>query len=238
MKNRNNNVLVAVLLLTMGAVLAGWTRSSEGNATAQSTTRPAPADLVAEGQHVFRFDTFGDEQLWTDTLHLNEVVEKSVDPTTALSVGLKVDAAVLPAGILSQVDLKSAATTVALLKMNAVVGLQATVDANNHITRLGVTCALCHSSVDNSVMNGIGQRRDGWPNHDLNVGAIIALSPVLAADKKAVYNSWGPGKYDPRYNLDGKNTPLVIPPAYGLATPRTKRTRRKDRSLIGMPTSR
>jgi mono/diheme cytochrome c family protein len=97
------------------------------------------------------------------------------------------------------------------------VGLQATVDANNHITRLGVTCALCHSSVDDSVMKGIGQRRDGWPNHDLNVGAIIALSPVLTAEKKAIYSAWGPGKYDPRYNIDGKNTPLVIPPAYGLA---------------------
>ena len=116
-----------------------------------------------------------------------------------------------------KVDLKSPATTVALLKMNAVVGLQGTVDANNHITRLGVTCALCHSTVDNSVMAGIGRRKDGWPNRDLNVGAIIALSPVLAADKKAVYQSWGPGKYDPRYNQDGKNTPLVLPPAYGLA---------------------
>ena len=101
--------------------------------------------------------------------------------------------------------------------MNAVVGIQATVDANNHITRLGVTCALCHSTVDNSVMPGIGHRKDGWPNRDLNVGAIIALSPVLSADKKAVYASWGPGKYDPRYNQDGKNTPLVLPPAYGLA---------------------
>jgi hypothetical protein len=101
--------------------------------------------------------------------------------------------------------------------MNAVVGLQATVDANNHITRLGVTCALCHSTVDNSVVPGIGRRKDGWPNRDLNVGAIIALSPVLAADKKAVYQSWGPGKYDPRYNQDGNNTPLVLPPEYGLA---------------------
>ena len=90
-------------------------------------------------------------------------------------------------------------------------------DANNHITRLGVTCALCHSTVDNSVMPGIGRRKDGWPNRDLNVGAIIALSPALPADKKAVYTSWGPGKYDPRYNQDGKNTPLVLPPAYGLA---------------------
>jgi hypothetical protein len=159
---------------------------------------------VAEGQRIFRFETFGDEQLWTDTLRLKEVVEKHVDPTTALKVGLKVDADVLPAGILEKVDLKSPATTVALLKMNAVVGLQATVDTNNHLTRLGVTCALCHSTVDNSVMAGIGHRKDGWPNRDLNVGAIIALSPVLTADKRAVYQSWGPGKYDPRYNQDGK----------------------------------
>ena len=136
---------------------------------------------------------------------------------TALKVGLKVDADVLPPGILEKVDLKSPATTVALLKMNAVVGLQATVDANSHITALGVTCALCHSTVDDSVMPGIGRRQDGWPNRDLNVGAIIALSPALPAAKKAVYGSWGPGKYDPRYNQDGKNTPLVLPPAYGLA---------------------
>jgi mono/diheme cytochrome c family protein len=184
---------------------------------APAQSRATSAALVANGKEIFRSDTFGDEPLWTDTLHLNEVVEKSVDPTTALSVGLKVDADVLPPGILAKVDLKSPATTVALLKMNAVVGIQATVDANNHITRMGVTCALCHSTVDNSVMRGIGHRRDGWPNRDLNVGAIIALSPVLSADKKAVYNSWGPGKYDPRFNQDGKNTPLVIPPAYGLS---------------------
>jgi cytochrome c5 len=177
---------------------------------------PASADAT-EGQRIFRFETFGDEQLWTDTLRMNEVVEKSVDPTTALAVGLKVDADVLPPGILEQVDLKSPATTVALLKMNAVVGLQATVDANDHIERLGVTCALCHSTVDDSVMPGIGRRLDGWPNRDLNVGAIIALSPALSAEKKAVYESWGPGKYDPRFNIDGKNTPLVLPPAYGLA---------------------
>jgi mono/diheme cytochrome c family protein len=183
----------------------------------QTATGDASPALIAEGQRIFRFDTFGDEQLWTDKLRLHEVVEKSVDPTTALSVGLKVDADVLPPGILKTVDLKSAATTVALLKMNAIVGIQAQVDANNHITRLGVTCALCHSTVDDAVMAGIGHRKDGWPNRDLNVGAIIALSPALTAEQKAVYSSWGPGKYDPRYNQDGKNTPLVIPPAYGLA---------------------
>jgi cytochrome c5 len=195
------------------------TASRDATRAATSDTSPA---LVAEGLRVFRFDTFGDEQLWTDTLRLHEVVEQNVDPVTALKVGLKVDADVLPPGILDKVDLKSPATTVALLKMNAIVGVQASVDSNNHITRLGVTCALCHSTVDNSVMAGIGHRKDGWPNRDLNVGAIIALSPVLPADKKAVYASWGPGKYDPRYNQDGQNTPLVIPPAYGLSQVRNE----------------
>ena len=104
-----------------------------------------------------------------------------------------------------------------MLKLNAVVGLKAEVDANNHITRLGVTCALCHSTVDDSVKPGIGKRLDGWPNRDLDVGKIISLSPALTAEQKKVYTSWGPGKYDPRYNQDGKNNPLVIPPAYGLA---------------------
>ena len=188
------------------------------NATgAGVASNDASAQTLADGQQVFRFDTFGDEQFWTDTLHLNDVVEKAVDPTTALKVGLKVDADVLPPGILEKVDLKSPATTVALLKLNAIVGIKADVDANNHITKLGITCALCHSTVDNSVMPGIGHRKDGWPNRDLNVGAIIALSPTLSAGQKAVYSSWGPGKYDPRYNIDGKNTPLVLPPAYGLA---------------------
>jgi cytochrome c5 len=215
---------LALVMFTAGLALSacGTTNATAEGAAGAVTAEPqakqeSSAAQVAEGQRVFRFDTFADEQLWTDTLRLNEVVEKNVDPTTALKVGLKVDADVLPAGILEKVDLKSPATTVALLKMNAVVGLQATVDSNNHITRLGVTCALCHSTVDNSIMAGIGRRKDGWPNRDLNVGAIIALSPALAADKKAVYQSWGPGKYDPRYNQDGKSTPLVLPPAYGLA---------------------
>jgi cytochrome c5 len=215
---------LAFIMFAAGTALSACetTKPSAKGTPPAATAAPqakqeSSAAEVAEGQRIFRFETFGDEQLWTDKLRLNEVVEKNVDPTTALKVGLKVDADVLPAGILEKVDLKSPATTVALLKLNAVVGLQATVDANNHITRLGVTCALCHSTVDNSVMAGIGRRRDGWPNRDLNVGAIIALSPALTADNKAVYQSWGPGKYDPRYNQDGKNTPLVLPPAYGLA---------------------
>ncbi len=215
---------LAFIMFTAGTALSacGTAKPADETTPPAATAEPqakqeSSATEIAEGQRIFRFETFGDEQLWTDTLHLNQVVEKNVDPTTALKVGLKVDADVLPPGTLEKVDLKSPATTVALLKMNAVVGLQATVDADNHITRLGVTCALCHSTVDNSVMAGIGRRKDGWPNRDLNVGAIIALSPALAADKKAVYQSWGPGKYDPRYNQDGKSTPLVLPPAYGLA---------------------
>ncbi len=188
---------VAILGLGTGAVMA--------------------ADQVSEGKRIFRFDTFGDEQLWTDKLGLHEVVEQSVDPTTALKVGLKVDSEALPPGTLEKADLKNPATTVALLKLNAVVGLKAEVDADNHITRLGVTCALCHSTVDDSVQPGIGKRLDGWPNRDLDVGKIIALSPALTAEQKKVYTSWGPGMYDPRYNQDGKNTPLTLPPAYGLA---------------------
>ena len=215
--------MMAFIIAAGTALSACGTTKPPAESTSPVATTEPPAKQesstteITEGQRVFRFETFGDEQLWTDKLRLNEVVEKNVDPTTALKVGLKVDADVLPAGVLEKVDLKSPATTVALLKMNAVVGLQATVDADNHITRLGVTCALCHSTVDDSVMPGIGHRKDGWPNRNLNVGAIIALSPVLAADKKAVYQSWGPGKYDPRYNQDGKSTPLVLPPAYGLA---------------------
>ncbi len=179
---------------------------------------------IAEGKQIFRFDTFGDETQWTDTLRLHEVIRTAVDPTTALSVGLKVDAEALPAAVVAgiqngSVDLKSPDTTVALLKLDAVVGLKGkveTINGKDTLTRVGVTCALCHSTVDNSFAPGIGKRLDGWPNLDLNPGAIIALSPALSAAAKAVYNSWGPGKYDPRFNFDGKNGPQVIPPAYGL----------------------
>jgi len=180
--------------------------------------------LAAQGKQVFRFETFGDEALWTDKLKMNEVISQAVDPVTALSVGLKVDAEALPAAVVAgiqngTVDLKSPATTVALLKLNAVVGVKGTVETVNGkdtLTRVGVTCALCHSTVDNSFAAGIGKRLDGWPNLDLDPGAIIALSPALPAATKAVYNSWGKGKYDPRFNIDGKSKPVVIPPAYGL----------------------
>jgi cytochrome c5 len=218
------SLAVGILIATCGCdTKQARDQSDQPASTASVATGSGPAtddmssQTLSQGQEIFRFDTFGNEPFWTDTLRLHEVIEASVDPMTALKVGLKVDADVLPAGILDQVDLKSPATTVALLKMNAVVGLKAEVDANNHITRVGITCALCHSTVDNSVMPGIGHRKDGWPNRDLNVGAIVALSPAVTPAQKAVYNSWGPGKYDPRYNIDGKSTPLTLPPAYGLA---------------------
>ena len=194
-----------------------------GDSTEVAAAPPDPV-LLAQGKQIFRFDTFGDESQWTDTLRMHEVISAALDPTTALSVGLKVDAEALPPALVQaiqngKVDLKSPETTVALLKLNAVVGLQGkveTVNGKDTLTRVGITCALCQSTVDNSFAPGIGKRLDGWANRDLNPGAIIALSPVLNADKKAIYNSWGPGKYDPRFNLDGKNGPQVIPPAYGL----------------------
>jgi mono/diheme cytochrome c family protein len=180
--------------------------------------------LVAKGKDIFRFETFGDETFWTDSLRMHEVIEHAVDPTTALSVGLKVDTDSLPPEVVSAIQsgaisLTDPATTVALLKLNAVVGVKGTVqniNGKDTLVRVGITCALCHSTVDNSFAKGIGKRLDGWPNRDLNVGAIIALSPALPPSAKAVYNSWGPGKYDPRFNFDGKNGPQVIPPAYGL----------------------
>jgi mono/diheme cytochrome c family protein len=195
-----------------------------GGGSQQAQDPTADAELVAQGRQIFRFDTFGDETQWTDTLRMHEVIATAVDPVTALSVGLKVDAEALPdavrQGIVDgSVDLKSTATTIALLKLDAVVGVKGTVETvNGHdtLTRVGITCALCHSTVDDSFAPGIGKRRDGWPNRDLNPGAIIALSPALDAKTKLVYNSWGPGKYDPRFNQDGKNGPQVIPPAYGL----------------------
>jgi mono/diheme cytochrome c family protein len=210
---------------TIGAAVAMATAcgGDSGNA-AGAAAGPDQAALVAQGKDIFRFDTFGDETQWTDTLRLHETISTKVDPTTALSVGLKVDAEALPAAVVKgiqdkTISLTDPATTVALIKLNAVVGVKGTVETVNGkdtLTRVGVTCALCHSTVDDAFSKGIGKRLDGWPNRDLNPGAIIALSPALSAEKKAVYNSWGAGKYDPRFNQDGLNGPQVIPPAYGL----------------------
>lgn len=220
-------LLAALALAALTACAAPTPSADTGMADVSANVSP---QNIAAGRQIFRFDTFEDEQFWTDTARMHEVVQKSVSPKTALSVGLKVDADAIPADVAAaikagQVNLDDPATTVTLLKLNAVVGLKgtvATVGGKDTLTRLGVTCALCHSTVNNSFAPGIGRRMDGWPNTDLNVGAIIALSPAITPAQKAVYNSWGPGKYDPRYNFDGKSTPLVLPPAYGLARVRNE----------------
>jgi mono/diheme cytochrome c family protein len=187
----------------------------------------SPTDRA--GQAIFRFDTFGDEQLWTDVLQMHEVLP-TVDPVTALAVGLKVDVEALPREVIAAlragaIDLTNPAVTVELLRLNAVVGVKGTLNDAGQLTAIGVTCALCHSTVDNSFATGIGRRLDGWANTDLNVGAIAALSPAFDAATKAEFRTWGPGRYDPRHHaFDGTNIislnspslPVVIPPIYGL----------------------
>jgi hypothetical protein len=183
---------------------------------------------LSEGRRIFRFDTFGDEQLWTTVLRMHEVIP-TVDPNTALAVGLKVDLNALPSGLIeklrrNEVDLTDPAVTVELIRLDAVVGLRGSVSQGT-LTKVGTTCALCHSTVDDSFAPGIGRRLDGWANTDLNVGAIAALSPALDDATKAEFRAWGPGKYDPRHHafngtniipLNSPSLPVVIPPAYGL----------------------
>jgi hypothetical protein len=222
---------IGALALAAFAVAVQLTAAPAARAEKQRPDAPGqrgePAEelRVEEGQRIFRYDTFGDEQQWTDRLRMHEVIEAAVDPLTALQLGLKVDVDALPDEVLvalelGQVDLTDPATTLALIKLNAVVGVVGTVENINgreRLTRVGVTCALCHSTVDDSFAPGIGSRLDGWPNLDLNPGAIIAASPAVPPAAKQIYGSWGPGKYDPRFNIDGLSTPLVLPPAYGLA---------------------
>lgn len=182
-----------------------------------------------DGQAIFRYDTFGDEQLWTDVLKMHDVIA-TVPPTTALAVGLKVDVEALPRALIAalragQVDLTNPAVTVELLRLNAVVGVRGAVSDSGQLTSLGITCAFCHSTVDNSFAPSIGKRLDGWANLDLNVGAIVALSPALPDALRAEFRTWGPGKYDPRHHaFDGANLvilnspslPIVLPSIYGL----------------------
>ena len=182
---------------------------------------PVNPVLAARGKQIFRFDDFGDSIFWTHTLRLNEVVQ-TLTPVQALGLGLKVDVDAIPPAVLSAVlanpaALQDPATTRALLSLNAVVGVQATVSGDK-VTTIVVTCALCHSTVDNSVTAGIGHRLDGWPNRDLLVGGIIAASPGLPDGAFKTYAlSWPRGFYDARVNLDGNMSgPVVIPPAYGL----------------------
>jgi hypothetical protein len=190
---------------------------------------PATQAKHFDGQEIFRFDTFGDEQLWTGFLRMHEVIP-TVDPATALAVGLKVDVKALPPELIDalkagEVDLADPAVTIELIRLNAVVGIKGRVDELDRLTKVGVTCALCHSTVDDSLTSGIGRRLDGWANTDLNVGVIIALSPALDEATKAEFGAWGPGRYDPRHHafdgtsiipLNSPSVPIVIPPIYGL----------------------
>ena len=205
------------------------------------------ANLIADGQQIFRFDTFGDEDFWGGQLQLHKAIEGAqfggvgpgVSPNTALAVGLKVDVQALPGSLQTQlnngqVDLNDPAVTLALLKLNAVLGLTGFFNSDGSLSSIGIQCALCHSTVDDSFAPGIGRRLDGWANRDLNVGAIVALSPnlqpfaeLLGTDQatvRSVLNSWGPGKFDAELVLDGKafqpdgkSAATLIPPAFGLA---------------------
>jgi hypothetical protein len=203
--------------------------------------------MIDEGRRIFRSDTFGSEAFWGDALQLHKAIagEKNggvgggVSPKTALSVGLKVDADALPAELVAQikagkVDLDDPATTLALLKLDAVVGVTGKFDGAGKIQTMGIQCAFCHSTVDDSFAAGIGKRRDGWANRDLNVGAIVSLAPTLKpftdllgvdeATVKKVLASWGPGRFDAELDKDGKalrpdgkQAGTLIPPAFGLA---------------------
>lgn len=203
--------------------------------------------MLEEGRKTFRYDTFGDEAFWGDALQLHKAIagEKhggvgpGVSPKTALSVGLKVDADALPAALKKQlaagkVDLDDPATTIALLALNAVVGVTAFANPDGSVKSMGIQCAFCHSTVDDSFAPGIGKRLDGWPNRDLNVGAITSLAPNLkpftdllgvdVATVKKVLASWGPGRFDAvldkdgkAFRPDGKQAGTLIPPAFGLA---------------------
>src|SRR5687767_13254939 len=155
------------------------------------------------GRDIFRFDTFGDEQLWTDTLQMHTVIP-SLTPRAALGLGLKVDVEALPLSVITALKanpalLDSTAVTLQLLRLNAVVGVIGRVASDDTLQSVGITCALCHSTVDDSFAPGVGRRLDGWPNRTLKVGEIIASSPVLTEAQRAVYKSWKPGFYDPRF---------------------------------------
>lgn len=215
------HALKATLLLSVGSLIACALEVPD------AVDRPVSTDsalqrqekeprLARRGKDVFRYATYGDTQFWTDTLQMHTVISTSVSPATALAVGLKVDAAAVPPEVLATADLTEPGTTIALIGLNAVVGVRGKV-VDGVLIEVGITCALCHSTVDDSVAPGIGRRLDGWPNRDLDAGFIISLSPALTDAQRDVYRSWGPGKFDPRYNVDGINDPVLIPPAYGLA---------------------
>lgn len=241
------SAVVAGLMLVSTLVVDAQARDGSRSPYDATVERNVAARL-AEGRQVFRYDTFGDEDFWGGALKLHNAIQGAkfggvgggISPKTALALGLKVDVDALPASVQQglrrrRVNLDDPATTLALLRANAVVGVKGFFTADGRRLRsLGITCAICHSRVDDSFAPGIGHRLDGWPNQDLNVGAIIAASPdlsqitgLLGVDRATalkVLNSWGPGKFDAQLILDGKgflpdgkSAATLIPPAFGLA---------------------
>src|SRR3954470_3499793 len=247
---------VALLTLLVGVLAAGLTTPSvraqrvgthAAPGTFDATIEQNVDDMFGRGLQVFRFDTFGDERFWSDTLKLHQAIAGArnggvgpgVSPATALAVGLKLDVDMVPQPVLAgikngSVDLNDPGNTLALINAKSVIGVMPFGGSRGQAPSIGFTCALCHSTVDNSFAPGIGHRLDGWPNRDLNVGAIIALAPDLsavttllqvdAATVRTVLNSWGPGKFDAELFLDGKafrpdgkSAATLLPPAFGLA---------------------
>ena len=235
-------ILVAATVAAVGQAPTRPGSASYENAVQQNAQR-----MLEEGKRIFRYDTFGDEAFWGDQLKLHQAivgqklggVGAGLSPKMALSLGLKVDAEALPADLVAaikagKVNLDDPASTVALLKANAVVGVTGILNPDGSAKSVGVQCSICHSTVDDSFMPGIGRRLDGWPNRDLDIGAVIALAPdlspftkLLGVDADAVrkvLRSWGPGKYDAELVQDGKTTrpdgksgATLLPAAFGLA---------------------
>jgi len=242
--------LIVAIVSICGLPFAIMSQSTNFGAEDQDFDRAIQRNVrnsMEQGRRTFRFDTFGDEAFWGGSLKLHQAIAGSklggvgpgVSPRTALAVGLKVDSEALPAGLVEnirtgRVDLDDPASTLALLRLNAVVGVTGFFDQQGGIQSIGIQCALCHSTVDDSFAPGIGRRLDGWANRDLNVGAIVALAPNLSpvtnllgvddATVRKVLASWGPGKFDAEVFLDGKafrddgkSAATLIPPAFGLA---------------------
>ena len=239
--------LIAVDIVYWGARGNAQKTPATGQAAFDAQIIANAQQMLEEGRQIFRFDTFGDEAWWSDKLKLHQAIEGSklggagsgVSPKTALAVGLKVDMDALPPDLVEkvkagQVNLDDPATTLALIKLNSVLGVKGTFNQDGSLKAIGLSCAVCHSTVDDAFTPGIGHRLDGWPNRDLNVGQIVSLAPDTSAltsllgvdDKtlKKVLASWGPGKFDAELNLDGKAfrpdgkpAATLIPAAFGQA---------------------
>jgi len=234
------------LAVILGAILSTAASHPRAQDAHGDVVAANAAQMVEEGRQTFRFATFGDQAFWGDTLHLHQAIAGAnlggvgpgVSPAQALALGLKVDVDALPRSLQQdllhgKVDLNNPATTLALLQLNSVVGVTGFF-SGGQIQSVGIQCALCHSTVDNSFAPGIGHRLDGWANRDLNVGAIVAIAPDLSALAnllgttqdvvRTVLNSWGPGRFDAElaedgkaFRPDGKTAAVLIPPAFGLA---------------------